>query len=212
MDYKKLRSEMVEDQIAQRGIKNSRVLEAFRQVERENFVPDNQKPHAYEDRPLPIGLKQTISQPYIVALMTEALQLVGKEKVLEIGTGSGYQTAILAQLAREVYSIERLPELAESAHKLLHSLKIANVRIKTGDGTLGYEEEAPFDRIIITAAAPEVPQTLVEQLREGGRIVYPRGELFGQEVAQKENGELKAERLCGCVFVPLIGKYGIKNG
>ncbi|MFA5099863.1 MAG: protein-L-isoaspartate(D-aspartate) O-methyltransferase [Candidatus Omnitrophota bacterium] len=214
MDYNALRLKMVEEQISRRGIKNSRVLEVFRQVKREQFVPDNEKANAYNDCPLPIGLNQTISQPYIVALMTEALQLIGKEKVLEIGTGSGFQTAVLANLAHSVYSIERLPELAERAKKAVDGLGYTNIHFKTGDGSLGWEDEAPFDRIIITAAAPDVPEPLAEQLREGGRIVYPQGQLFHQAltVAVKENDILKTEVLCGCVFVPLIGKYGIKNG
>jgi protein-L-isoaspartate(D-aspartate) O-methyltransferase len=214
MDYQALRSKMVEEHIARRGIRNQRVLDAFRQVEREKFLPDNEKAHAYQDCPLPIGYNQTISQPYIVALMTEALQLIGKEKVLEIGTGSGYQTAILAKLAQSVYSIERLPELAQQAKTVLKDLGFTNIYLKNGDGTLGWEEEAPFDRIIISAATPDVPAPLAAQLREGGRIVYPHGGLFHQElsIAIKEKGGLQVERLCGCMFVPLIGKYGIKHG
>jgi protein-L-isoaspartate(D-aspartate) O-methyltransferase len=214
MDYQALRRKMVEEQISRRGIKNTRVLEAFLQIEREQFVPDNEKTHAYDDCPLSIGLNQTISQPYIVALMTEALQLIGKEKVLEIGTGSGYQTAILGKLAQSVYSIERLPALAAQARTVVDRIGYTNIRIKTGDGSLGWEEEAPFDRIIITAATPGVPVPLVEQLREEGRMVYPQGQAFQQAltVAVKERGLLKTEVLCGCVFVPLIGKYGIKNG
>jgi protein-L-isoaspartate(D-aspartate) O-methyltransferase len=214
MDYEALRKKMVEGQIARRGIKGKRVLEAFLQVEREQFVPEGEKNSAYDDRPLPIGLAQTISQPYIVALMTEALQLIGKEKVLEIGTGSGYQTAILAKLAHSVYSVERLPELAQRAETIVRRLGYRNIRIRTADGSLGWVEEAPFDRIIITAATPDIPVPLAEQLREGGRIVYPQGQLFHQSltVAVKENGILKTEILCGCVFVPLIGKYGMKNG
>jgi protein-L-isoaspartate(D-aspartate) O-methyltransferase len=213
MDYLALRLKMVEEQISRRGIKNSRVLDAFRQLEREQFVPEKDQACAYEDHPLPIGLNQTISQPYIVALMTEALQLIGKEKVLEIGTGSGYQTAILATLAQHVYSIERMPELANRAQEVLKNLEFRNITLKTGDGTLGWEEEAPFDRIIITAATPVVPEPLVEQLREGGIMVYPRGELFQQEltIGVKENGLLKTNTLCGCIFVPLIGKYGVKH-
>jgi protein-L-isoaspartate(D-aspartate) O-methyltransferase len=214
MDYRALRQKMVDEQISRRGIKNQRVLDAFLKVERDRFVPDNEKQRAYSDCPLPIGLNQTISQPYIVAYMTEALQLIGKERVLEIGTGSGYQTAILAELAKSVYSIERLPELSERANELLISLGYGNIHLKVGDGTLGWEEEAPFDRIIIAAATPEAPAPLAEQLREGGRMVYPQGGLFQQEltIAVKVNGVLEAERLCGCMFVPLIGKHGIKHG
>jgi len=214
MDYAALRQKMVVEQISGRGIRNQRVLEAFTRVERDLFVPENEKQRAYSDCPLPIGMNQTISQPYIVALMTEALRLIGKEKVLEIGTGSGYQTAILAGLAKSVYSIERLPELSERANKLLGSMGYTNVHLRTGDGTLGWKEEAPFDRIIIAAATSEAPAPLAEQLREGGIMVYPQGGLFQQEltVATKVNGILETERLCGCMFVPLIGKHGIKHG
>ena len=214
MNYQALRLKMVEEQLIRRGIKNSRVLEAFRQVERERFVPDAEKAHAYDDHPLPIGMAQTISQPYIVALMTEALQLIGKEKVLEIGTGSGYQSAILAKLAPDVYSIERIPDLAEKTQGLLAAMGCTNVHIRIGDGTLGWPEEAPFDRIIITAATPEIPAPMVSQLNEGGRIVYPQGQLFHQEltVGVKHAGLIKNETLCSCMFVPLIGKHGMKNG
>lgn len=213
MDYKPLRLKMVEDQIARRGITDSRVLDAMRNVERDRFVPEGEKRYAYNDHPLPIGSNQTISQPYIVALMTGLLRLTGTEKVLEIGTGSGYQTAILATLARSVFSIERIPELADRATALLDALGYSNIRIRNADGTLGWPEEAPFDRIIITAAAPDIPKPLIDQLKEGGTLVYPQGEFFGQEliVAVKEKGTIIPERICGCVFVPLIGKYGLKN-
>lgn len=204
---------MVEQQISRRGIRDPRVLNAFTKVEREFFVPENEQDLSYHDGPLPIGFGQTISQPYIVALMTEALAIESTSRVLEIGTGSGYQAAILSKLARMVYSVERIPELAQNAQGLLGRLGYTNVKIKTGDGTLGWTEESPFDRIIITAATPEAPGPLIEQLKEGGIIVYPQGKIFFQDLmaAKKVDGELKAERLCGCMFVPLIGKYGMKN-
>jgi len=205
---------MVEEQIARRGINNTGVLDVFMRVERERFVPRDQIKRAYDDCPLPIGSDQTISQPYIAALMTEALRLSGREKILEIGTGSGYQAAILAESAQDVYSIERLPELAERAKTIVNGIGYTNIHIRTGDGSLGWPEEAPFDRIIITAAIPDIPQPLISQLREGGRMVYPLGELYHQALtaAVKENNELKTEILCGCVFVPLIGKHGMTHG
>ncbi|MBP6920805.1 MAG: protein-L-isoaspartate(D-aspartate) O-methyltransferase [Candidatus Omnitrophica bacterium] len=214
MDHQALRLKMVEDQIVRRGIRDNRVLEAMRRVARDRFVPESEKKNAYNDHPLPIGASQTISQPYIVALMTETLALTGAEKVLEIGTGSGYQTAILAELAQSIYSIERIPELADNARNLLDALGYRNIHIKNADGTLGWPQEAPFDRIIITAAAPEIPGPLVDQLAEGGRLVYPQGQYFQQEltVAHKEKNAIRIERMCGCAFVPLIGKYGLKNG
>lgn len=213
MDYQAIRLKMVEDQIVRRGIQDRRVLEALRQVERDRFVPEGEKSHAYNDYPLPIGSDQTISQPYIVALMTELLELAGNEKVLEIGTGSGYQTAIVAKLAGSVFSIERIPELANRAYNLLTELGYGNIHIRNADGSVGWEEEAPFDRIIITAAAPDIPAPLAGQLAEGGILVYPQGQFFQQEmtVAKKINGKIESDRICSCVFVPLIGKYGLKN-
>jgi len=214
MDHQALRLKMVEDQIVRRGIRDNRMLEAMRRVARDRFVPESEKNNAYNDHPLPIGASQTISQPYIVALMTETLALTGAEKVLEIGTGSGYQTAILAELAQSIYSIERIPELADNARNLLDALGYRNIHIKNADGTLGWPQESPFDRIIITAAAPEIPGPLVDQLAEGGRLVYPQGQYFQQEltVAHKEKNVIRIERICGCAFGPLIGKYGLKNG
>ncbi len=201
---------MVEEQLLPRGIKDERVLRAFYKVERHKFMPEEAKNSAYADFPVPIGDGQTISQPYIVALMTECLELTGQEKVLEIGTGSGYQTAILAELAKEVYSIERFDNLAKKARIALDELGYTNIKIQAGDGTLGWEEAAPFDRIIITAASPRIPLPLTEQLKENGRLILPLGESFSQvlTVIEKKQGKLESRQVCGCVFVPLVGKYG----
>jgi len=204
---------MVEEQLIPRGIEDPRVIDAFLKVERHRFIPEELRGSAYADYPVPIGEGQTISQPYIVALMTECLDLSGDEEVLEIGTGSGYQAAILAELSSQVYSIERFPSLAERAESLLQNLGYINIKIKVGDGTLGWPEEAPFSRIIVTAAAPEVPLPLAEQLSEGGKMILPLGETFSQVLTliEKKKGQLKAESICGCVFVPLIGKFGYKE-
>ena len=210
MNYEILRKRMVDEQLAPRGIKNKNVLEAFSNVERHKFIPEDSRSSAYADFPVPIGEGQTISQPYIVALMTECLSLTGQEKVLEIGTGSGYQAAILAGLAKEVYSVERFGKLAQSAQKTLDELGYTNIKIKVGDGTLGWPEEAPFDRIIITAASPRIPLPLTEQLKEGGKLILPLGESFSQALTlvEKKSGKLESVQVCGCVFVPLVGKYG----
>jgi len=210
MDYKREREEMVRTQIESRGITDRLLLEAMRKIPREKFVDEEFKGSAYEDHPLPIGEGQTISQPYIVALMTQSLKLKGKEKVLEIGTGSGYQTAVLAELSREVYSIERYESLVARARLVLESLGYTNVQIFTGDGTEGLEEYAPYDRIIVTAAAPQVPPPLIEQLAEGGRLVIPVGSLYSQDlqVVEKKRGKIFTRTEGGCVFVPLVGKYG----
>lgn len=207
-----LRKRMVDEQLIVRGIKDSAVIAAFLKVERHKFIPQELRGSAYADYPVPIGEGQTISQPYIVALMTECLCLSGNEKVLEIGTGSGYQAAILAELAAEVYSIERFSTLAKRAESLLMELGYSNIKIRVGDGTLGLPEEAPFARIIVTAAAPQIPQPLIEQLAEEGKLILPLGESFSQvlTLVEKKKGEIKLEPICGCVFVPLIGKYGCK--
>lgn len=210
MDYKVLRKRMVDEQLIPRGIKNQNVLNAFYKLERHKFIPEELRSSAYADFPLPIGEGQTISQPYIVALMTECLNLTGQEKVLEIGTGSGYQAAILAELAKEVYSIERFDALARRAQTLIKELGYNNIEIKVGDGTLGWKETAPFDRIIITAASPQVPAPLTEQLKESGKLILPLGESFNQvlTVVEKKKGRLESIGVCGCVFVPLVGEYG----
>ncbi len=211
--YKKARERMVQTQIASRGIKDSRVLQAMLKIPRHLFVEEALKEQAYGDYPLPIGEGQTISQPYIVALMTEALELKGREKVLEIGTGSGYQAAILAELVRWVYSIERYPSLAYSAKKLLEKLGYRNVIIKVGDGTKGWPEFAPFDAIIVTAAGPDIPEPLIEQLAEGGRLVMPVGDEWSQYLIKlvKKAGKIHKENLGAVRFVKLVGEYGFKE-
>jgi len=208
------RLQMVEGQIKDRGVRDRRLLDAFRKVPRHLFLDDALRPQAYEDHPLPIGEKQTISQPYIVALMTEALHLTGYEKVLEIGTGSGYQTAILAELAEQVYSIERIPSLAKRARKILDDLKYSNIIVKIGDGTDGWREYAPYAGIIVTAAAPEAPDPLLQQLETGGRLVIPIGDEYNQElVVYSKEGEdrYREERYGGVRFVKLIGSHGWKE-
>jgi len=201
---------MVEEQIISRGIRDSEVIEAMKKVPRHLFVEEALQSQGYSDHPLPIGEKQTISQPYMVALMTEALQLTGKEKVLEIGAGSGYQTAILAELGEKVFSIERIRSLAIRARKLLYELGYFNVEIKIFDGTYGWVEEGPFDAIIVTAGAPDIPQPLIDQLTIGGRLVIPVGDAFVQDLIRvTKTGEgIKREDLGGCRFVKLIGRYG----
>lgn len=209
-NYQKEREQMVETQLVRRGIKDKRVLDAMRQVPRHLFMPEDMRGLAYCDGPLPIGHGQTISQPYIVALMTELLELHGQEKVLEIGTGSGYQAAILSRLAREVYTIERHAALAQQAEKVLAQLGYDNVMIIVSDGTLGWPEHAPYEAIIVTAAAPDVPQPLLDQLADGGRLVAPVGSRWSQSLVKvKRQGDLLTrERLTPVAFVPLVGKHG----
>ena len=213
MDYKKLREEMVKKQLIPRGINDRKVLDAFLKVERERFVPLSSRRDAYRDFPLSIGEGQTISQPYMVALMTQCLELTGSEKVLEIGTGSGYQTAILALLSRQVYSVERIPSLAERAKKLLSEMGYSNVRIFVGDGSMGLKEYSPYERILVTAGAGDIPPPLIEQLDEEGIMVIPVGDVYSQEliVAKKQKGKILKRKVERCVFVPLIGKYGWKS-
>ncbi|HXE75279.1 MAG TPA: protein-L-isoaspartate(D-aspartate) O-methyltransferase [Candidatus Xenobia bacterium] len=204
------RAAMVEWQLRQRGIHDPRVLRAFREVPRHEFVPPELVYQAYDDCPLPIGDGQTISQPYMVAAMTEAAELTGREKVLEVGTGSGYQAAILAQLAEHVYTIEQHPTLAASAEERLRRLGIANVTVLVGDGSLGYEAAAPYHAILVTAAAPTIPHTLTEQLAPGGRLVIPVGSRDSQELllVRKQDGGFTRETINYCRFVPLGGRYG----
>jgi protein-L-isoaspartate(D-aspartate) O-methyltransferase len=203
------REEMVERQLARRGIRDSRLLAAMRRVPRHRFAPESLRAEAYADYPLPIGEGQTISQPYIVARMTELLSLEGRERVLEIGTGSGYQTAVLAELASEVYTIEYLPALAARATRTLLALGYMRVHVRTGDGTLGWPEEAPFDRIVVTAAGPGIPPPLVDQLVEGGRLVIPVGSATAQvlQVVDHRDGRLHVTTDCDCVFVKLVGRH-----
>jgi protein-L-isoaspartate(D-aspartate) O-methyltransferase len=210
IDFQKARSKMVEEQIISRGIRDPRVIAALEKVPRHLFVEEALQGQAYSDHPLPIGEKQTISQPYMVALMTEALQLKEKERVLEIGAGSGYQTAILAELAERVYSIERIRSLAIRARQLLYELGYYNVEIKIFDGTYGWAEEAPFDAIMVTAGAPDIPEPLLNQLAIGGRLVIPVGDAYVQDLIRltKMKEGTRKEDLGGCRFVKLIGKYG----
>lgn len=205
-DFSAAREEMIERQLRPRGIRDPRVLEAMRRVPREAFVPQSIINDAYLDGALPIDCNQTISQPVIVAMMTEALQLSGDEKVLEIGTGSGYQTAILAELAAEVFSIERHADLARHAQERLQELGYENVHSRTGDGSLGWPNEAPFDRILVTAAAAECPPALWDQLREGGVLVGPFGPSAEQTLYEmhKIAGQPRSKALTGCRFVPLV--------
>lgn len=210
MNYKRLRQGMVKDQLIARGISDERVLAVFYKVEREKFVPSDLREDAYGDFPLSIGEGQTISQPYMVALMTQSLELKGCERVLEIGTGSGYQTAILTELSEEVYSVERIKSLAQKAESLLEKLGYSKVKIFVSDGTMGWEEFSPYDRILVTAGAKHVPQPLVNQLKDEGIMVIPVGSVHSQElrVIRKKKGRVKSTTVERCIFVPLIGKYG----
>jgi protein-L-isoaspartate(D-aspartate) O-methyltransferase len=210
MNFEKLRNKMVEEQLIKRGIEDELVLKAFRKVEREKFVPDKNKKYAYEDGAQLIAAGQTISQPYIVAVMLEALEIKESDKVLEIGTGSGYAAALLAEIAAEVYTIERIEELALTARKVLSNLDYQNVKVKLGDGSLGWEENAPYDSILVSAAAPYVPEKLVEQLATGGKIVLPVGKRNKvqqlKQLTKKFNGKIKEKELEYVRFVPLIGE------
>jgi protein-L-isoaspartate(D-aspartate) O-methyltransferase len=205
---------MVDTQLVPKGITDKGVLDAMRKVPRHLFVPEMQRGSAYEDHPLPIGEGQTISQPFMVAIMTQALKLTGRENVLEIGTGSGYQTAILAELAARVYSVERVVSFTGSARKILDALGYKNVLVKLSDGTMGWTEYAPYDRILVTAGSPSIPEPLVEQLAPGGILVIPVGGDYGQELirlTKLEDGSTRREELGGCVFVKLLGKHGWKE-
>ncbi|HID76821.1 MAG TPA: protein-L-isoaspartate(D-aspartate) O-methyltransferase [Planctomycetaceae bacterium] len=209
-DYTAAKREMIQKQLRRRGIHDRRVLEAMEKVPRERFVLEEYRSQAYADRALPIRCAQTISQPYIVALMTQALELSGGEKVLEVGTGSGYQTAILAELAGHVVSIERHAELSRQAAQVLKELGYQNVTLVHGDGTQGWPEQAPYDRVIVTAAAPCTPSALFEQLAEGGILVIPVGSSDYQilQAIRKRNGEPYPVSLCPCRFVPLVSMPG----
>jgi protein-L-isoaspartate(D-aspartate) O-methyltransferase len=210
MDWESLRNEMVETQLVPRGITDEAVLEAMREVPRHLFVAPGMESRAYGDHALPIGEGQTISQPYMVALMTQVLELTGSERVLEIGTGSGYQTAILSRLAEQVFSIERVESLTTRARAVLEKLGASNVAIRIGDGTIGWTEFEPYDRIIVTAGAPEVPPSLEEQLGDPGIMAVPVGSQGLQQlrVIVKSQGEVSVRDAGGCVFVPLVGKEG----
>jgi len=210
-DFKAMREKMVESQIKARGVKDIHVLSAMLKVERHLFVPKELQNSAYSDQPLPIGEGQTISQPYIVAIMTELLELKGGERVLEVGTGSAYQAAILAELAKEVYTIEIIEKLASSAQKLLLELGYQNVNVKTGDGYLGWPEVAPFDAIIVTAAPDHIPGPLLDQLKEEGRMVVPVG-TYSQKLKKitKRSGKIETTDVIPVIFVPMTGE-GVKK-
>ena len=204
------RERMVAEQLAARGIRDPRVLAAMKKVPRERFVDESMRERAYEDSPLPIGGGQTISQPYMVARMCELVELAGKERVLEIGAGSGYQTAILCELARSVYAVELRPELAKAAERRLAMLGYRNVEVGVFDGTYGWGERAPFDAILVAAGAPEIPPLLVDQLADGGRLVIPVGPRQGQRLAivQRQGAEFETHWATPCSFVDLVGRYG----
>jgi protein-L-isoaspartate(D-aspartate) O-methyltransferase len=213
-DFVLERKRMVDDQLIWRGIHDQRVLDAMRSVPRHRFVPDEYRDMAYQDCPLPIGSGQTISQPYIVALMSERLSLKGDEKVLEIGTGSGYQAAILSKLASVVHTVERVAPLAEQAQKVLTNLGYSNVTVHIEDGSKGFPEQAPYQAIIVTASAPQVPKPLLEQLEEGGCLVLPVGDRWGGQTLQlweRHGGEYEHKTILAVAFVPLRGEYGWKE-
>jgi protein-L-isoaspartate(D-aspartate) O-methyltransferase len=208
-DHDISRKQMVEYQIASRGVKDKRVLDAMLKVPRHLFVGDALQDLAYSDQPLPVGEEQTISQPYMVAMMTELLRLEGDEKVLEIGTGSGYQTAVLAELAGEVYTVEIIKGLAQKAKQLLLDLGYENIHFKIDDGYFGWEEYAPFDGIIVTCGPDDVPQPLTDQLAEGGRLVIPVGSMYQiLTILEKKEGRMRETESISCRFVPMTGKHG----
>jgi len=212
-DYRLARERMVQNQLIPRGIKDKRVLDVMGSIPRHLFVEEALVGEAYNDHPLPIGHKQTISQPYIVAFMTQALELKGKERTLEIGTGSGYQTAILAELSKKVYTVERIQPLMEKSVDLLVQLGYRNIQCKAFDGTLGWREFGPFSAIMVTAGAPKIPDPLLDQLADGGRIIIPVGDKFSQELIliRREKGKYKEKNLGGCRFVDLVGVHGWKG-
>ncbi len=210
--FVKQREAMVRVQIESRGITEPATLDALRKVERHKFVPPKYQNKAYEDHPLPIGENQTISQPYIVALMTQVLDLKKNEKVLEIGTGSGYQAAVLAEICNHVYTIEIIDTLGQRAQKLLADLGYKNINVKIGDGYKGWEEHSPFDAIIVTCAPTHIPEPLKKQLAEGGKMVIPVGKTFAQELVllTKKNGKIRRESIIPVRFVPMLGENGKK--
>jgi protein-L-isoaspartate(D-aspartate) O-methyltransferase len=204
---------MVEHQLRRRGIHDERVLRAMEEVPRHEFIPEAGRFRAYEDQPVPIGEEQTISQPYIVALMTQLLAVEPENVVLEVGTGTGYQAAVLSRLGRQVYTVERHASLAERAREIFVRLAYENIEVVVGDGTLGFPEHAPYDRILVAAAAPSVPQPLIDQMQDDGRMIIPVGtsEMQVLQLVRKSQGEIYASNLEGCRFVPLIGECGFTN-
>lgn len=213
MDFNELREIMVKTQLIPRGIKDKRVLGAMKSVPRHLFVDKSMQHRAYDDMALSIGEGQTISQPYMVAIMSELLELKGDEKVLEVGTGSGYQAAILAEIAKEIFTIERVESLSKQAKEKFKSLGYKNIHVKVGDGTSGWQEEAPFNRIIITAGTPKIPEPLINQLSDEGIIIAPVGDRFSQQLIKlkKSQRQFSESYHTPCVFVPLIGEYGWKG-
>lgn len=211
--YQERRQQMVEEQLKARGINDKNILSAFLEIPREYFVSQSYKNEAYMDMPLPIGEGQTISQPFTTAFMTQLLELKGEEKILEIGAGSGYSSAILSKLCKKVYSIEIIPILAIKAREVIKRLKIANVEIRVSDGSVGLREYAPYDAIVVTAAAPEVPAPLINQLSKGGKLVVPVGASMSQQMLRivKDESGVKIESHGGFRFVPLVGEYGWKG-
>jgi protein-L-isoaspartate(D-aspartate) O-methyltransferase len=212
-DYEIARTRMVNEQMIRRGITNENVLKAMRVIPRHLFVDQAFLPRAYSDHSLPIGFDQTISQPYIVALMTSELDLSGNERVLEIGTGSGYQTSILAVIGCNIFTIERIPDLSKRANEIIKKLGFKNVFFKVGDGSIGWKEKSPFDRIIVTAGAPTVPDVLLDQLAVRGRIVIPVGNKSSQQllIITKNEKTIEKQFVTGCNFVPLVGELGWGN-
>lgn len=209
-EHTNLREQMVVSQLEGRDITDPKVLQAMRTVSRHRFVDRSLWSQAYDDRPLPIGQGQTISQPYMVALMTQCLELSGDERVLEIGTGSGYQAAVLAEIVRDVFTIERIAKLSQRAAILLEELGYQNIRFEVGDGTLGWNKFSPYDRILVTAGAPDIPTSLLEQLNDPGKMAIPMGGAYYQDlmVIEKEGKKVKKRHVCGCTFVPLVGEQG----
>lgn len=212
--FRERRLAMVESQLRRRGVRDERVLQAFAEVPRHLFVPDAVRESAYEDGPLPIGHGQTISQPLMIALMLDGLNIQGDERVLDVGSGSGYQAALLAHMAREVVSIEVIPELVQMARRNLQRAGVTNLEVVQGDGSVGYAARAPYDAIIVAAGSPDVPQALVDQLAEGGRLVIPVGPRYGQSChrLRKRQGRIYHEDLGACAFVPLVGEGGWSVG
>jgi protein-L-isoaspartate(D-aspartate) O-methyltransferase len=213
-DFAQMRQRMVREQLMGRDIKDANVLDAFGKVPRQRFVEHKFYKNAYSDFPLPIENGQTISQPYIVALMAQLLDIKKSDRVLEIGIGSGYQTAILAELAYQVFSVERFGNLTEKAMAVLEDMGYENINLKTGDGTMGWKDFAPFDKIVVAASAEKIPEPLIEQLKSPGRIVMPVGSSSSQTLLLLEKtarGEIIEKNICGCTFVPLIGRYGTKE-
>ena len=213
MDYATLQEKMVAEQLMRRGITDPRVLDVMRRVPRHEFVPEEFRDLACEDHPITIGYGQTISQPYIVALMTQTLELRKEDVVLEIGTGCGYQTAVLAELCREVFSIERIASLAHEAKAVLHKLGYRNIKIKVADGSLGWQEGMTFDAIVVTAAAPDASMPFQKELKDEGRMVIPIGDRYHQTLFRftRNEDQLVSQAVCQCVFVPLIGQFGWSN-